>query len=226
MKTKHWIVISILSFLLPISLFIFIRSQMNEADFSDVKSSTYNCDYYIDENTSVGYYGDKKRNKYYPDDIVINNAENYLQIIENTEYIYKVKITNHTYFKNGCILDMDVLDTIKGDVRDSIRVYEPIDTIFNSNIYFCRYYVPLDESEECYVFVQKCPQPIQDDVLMFSSSEYFYIDLSKTMSNLDYDPITNDSSMTIEEVMGYSCVSYNSTQQDIYLDLVNYIQNI
>lgn len=182
----------------------------------------------------------KQNKKIFIDDNKIDNIE---QLIDESEYVLKIKvIDNPTFYGNGIINNVKILDVIKGKNDKNIRIGSKLkiyDLISYWSGDYINYYggmTPLNHKYEYVVFLKKANNSNYKGTYIFSSIKYGHFNISVSDANV----LTNyiQGSLTVQEIMNYDYVEtdcdssgYNSC--DNYVDdyaklkkqLFNYLTN-
>ncbi len=163
--------------------------------------------------TPIEYvYNEFKRNKdIFIDDRKINNIE---ELIDNSEYVLKIKIKdNPTFYGNGIINNVMILDIIKGGddksivVGSELKIYDLISYWSGDYINYYGGMTPLNPKNEYIVFLNKTEHANQEETYIFSSIRYGHFNISVSDANVLTDYI--QGSLTLQEIMEYDYVEMN-----------------
>ena len=153
----------------------------------------------------------KQNKKIFIDDNKIDNIE---QLIDESEYVLKIKvIDNPTFYGNGIINNVKILDVIKGKNDKNIRIGSKLkiyDLISYWSGDYINYYggmTPLNPKNEYIVFLNKTEHANQEETYIFSSIRYGHFNISVSDANVLTDYI--QGSLTLQEIMEYDYVEMN-----------------
>lgn len=125
-------------------------------------------------------------------------------LILNSKYFIKGKVVSKNIYGNGIINKIRVLNTYKGNLNETIEVYDLayVDSYFNSRYYAST--TPLVEGKEYYLFLNDSIRPNKKGAYMFSNYKYGYFSLKNDINILEeYEP----SSLTLDKIKGYDFVN-------------------
>ncbi len=204
--------LSILAILSCFTLGIYGRQQFNHICYSDyLESSLYLQNLNINPDPEAF--------------IKEQSIEKIEDLINQSDYVFKVKVTEDILFKDATIINYcDILETIKtvDDLeKKHIGIYQSVIHWTNYGTNFISKQPPLKVGEEYYVFLNKTIRGVKD-TFYFSSLEYGWFRSDSTFHYLDN--YNNDHTMGM--ICEYDGVNFTENEKlkykNLYFDLKKY----
>lgn len=139
----------------------------------------------------------------------------YNQLIKNTDYIVLVEVLSRKQLSNTFETTVKIHQTIKGNLKDSIVVYEPIAYQRDTNIISIDGYLPWMKNNQIYlVFLN---ESMVEGYYHFTSSLFGCFPIKNQLSCQTYDYCTKEGELTF---LDYQSVLNNDV---IEFDFKNYL---